>query len=75
MTSIPQLRKDINDLQEKNRELRARIAELESAQPKVIRVPVPGPERIVYRDRFVTEYRDNPDHIEMIRKLKAKQNA
>lgn len=64
MTSIPQLRKDINDLQEKLRARDAEIAALKARDPeivyKTIEVPkqvikvvekeVPGPERVVYRD-------------------------
>jgi hypothetical protein len=131
MTSIPQLRKDITDLQEKLRAAKDRIKELESRKPdtktvyvdkpvqviKRVEVPVPGPvkyvdrekivykekrvevpvEKIVYKEKrvevpkqvikvverevpgpiqYVTkeipgpvEYRDNPKHIEMIRRL------
>lgn len=37
---------------------------------KIIEKDVPGPERIVYRDvPGPVQYRDNPKHIEMIRKL------
>lgn len=121
MATIPQLRKDINDLQSKLRDseralhnervkppvikevvkevripvtktveventdkinaardeirkLKARIKELES-KPPVVKTVVkevevkseekPGP--VVYRDKIV--YRDNPKHIEMIRRL------
>lgn len=45
--SEPQLRKDINELQAKLRESRARIAELEAMPARVItkevQVPTPGP--------------------------------
>lgn len=68
MTSIPQLRKDINDLQRKlwaaDAEVK-RLRELSNAtakvtvQEKIVEVPV-------------IKYVDNPKHIEMIRKL---QNA
>jgi DNA-directed RNA polymerase subunit K/omega len=62
MTSIPQLRKDINDLQEKLRVALARVRELEAApKPPVDNRPV--------------VYVDNPDHIAMIEKLRGKLNA
>jgi hypothetical protein len=64
MTSIPQLRKDINDLQEKLRAAEAEIKRLRDLPPvevvrevkvpervvKVVEKEVPGPERVVYRD-------------------------
>jgi hypothetical protein len=145
MTSIPQLRKDIADLQSQLADARKKIKELESRKPEVktvyvdkpvqvikrVEVPVPGPvkyvdrpvevikekrievpvdrvitrtvtkevpvEKIVYKEKRVevlkqvikvvekevpgpvrhvtkeipgpVEYRDNPKHIEMIRRL------
>jgi hypothetical protein len=97
MTSIPQLRKDITDLQEKLRAAKDKIKELESRKPdtktvyvdkpvqviKRVEVPV---EKIVYKEKRIevpkqvikfvdrevpgpVQYRDNPKHIEMIRRL------
>lgn len=61
--SIPSLRRLVNELQVK-------IRELESRPPVVVEkiVNVAGPERIV--DRLV--YIDNPDHIKMIKTLQGK---
>ena len=60
--SIPKLRRTINELQARIRELEVRPAETV--------------ERVVYRDRIVPTYRDvpvdNPEHIEMIKRLQAK---
>ena len=55
MASIPQLRKDINDLQEKLRTAQSRIAELEAKPPVVVKDYVQSPPevRIVYRDKVV----------------------
>ena len=55
MASIPQLRKDINDLQEKLRTAQYRIAELESKPPVMVKEYVQSPPevRIVYRDKVV----------------------
>lgn len=88
MTSIPQLRKDINDLQAENRRLKDELA-AEKSKPaevkevvkevpkivtKVVEKPVPGPERIIYRDvPGPVQYRDNPRHIAMIRKLQGRE--
>jgi len=46
MTSIPQLRKDINDLQEKLSKANARITELESRKPEVVIKEVNVPYRV-----------------------------
>ncbi len=65
MTSIPQLRKDINDLQAEIRRLKEEL-EIERNKDHVVSVvyrDVPGPVR----------YRDNPKHIEMIRKLQGRK--
>lgn len=71
--SIPSLRRLVNELRAKIRELESRPADVvvnevvrvvETPGPvKVIetRVEIPGPERLVYQD--------NPDHINTIRKL------
>lgn len=76
MTSIPQLRKDIAALQEQVRDLKDKLADERSKPPvtvvKVVEKNVPGPERIVYRDVERVVYRDNPDHIKMIKKLQGK---
>jgi hypothetical protein len=97
MTSIPQLRKDINDLQAKLRAAQNKIKELESRKPDIKTVYVDRPvqvikrvevpvEKIVYKEKLVevpkqvikvveketagpVQYRDNPAHIEMIRRL------
>lgn len=55
MASIPQLRKDINDLQDKLRAAQSRIAELEAMPPVVVKEYIQAePEvRIVYRDRVI----------------------
>ena len=75
MTSIPQLKADINKLQSELATAHARIAELED-RPEVIRelkVPIETV-RIEYRDRepvVVTVYVDNPEHIATIERLQA----
>lgn len=75
MTSIPQLKADINKLQSELAAARARIAELEN-KPEVIRevrVPIETV-RIEYRERepeIVTVYVDNPEHITTIERLQA----
>ena len=76
MTSIPQLRKDINDLQEKLRIANERIAELEAMPPvvreiKVVQDPVVIRETVHIQGSDNTVYVDNPAHIEMIRRLQA----
>lgn len=61
MASIPQLRKDIAELQDEVKRLRMELI-VEKAKPPVIKeVAIKGTEKIVYRD--------NPKHIEMIRRL------
>lgn len=86
MTTIPQLRKDINDLQDQVRRLKIEV-EIERSKPpvvkevvreipkqvvKVVEKEVPGPEIVVFRDVERVVYRDNPKHIAMIRKLQGK---
>lgn len=75
MTSIPQLREDINVLRKKLFDAQKELAKIKSNPPKavetrtvVMEIPV---EKIVYVDRIVTVPVDNPDHIAMIRKLQS----
>lgn len=75
MSSLPQLRADINALQKQLAEARARIAELES-MPEVVReVLVPFETvRVEYIDRApieVVKYVDNPDHLATIAALQS----
>lgn len=76
MSSIPQLRKDINDLQLKLSAAESELAELKSAPPRVIVktevVTVEGKEKIIYIDKPSTVYVDNPALIDTIRKLQEK---
>jgi len=81
MTSIPQLRKDINDLQENLRARDAEIMALKKREPeivyrdrdvprqviKVVEKEVPGPERII--DRI--EYQDYPDTLDKLKKARS----
>ncbi len=84
--SIPQLKKDINDLQVKLASAKARIAELEALPERIVEVKVPMPPEVVieYRDRDVVRVVDrivtvdNPEHIAEIDRLKlllAKEKA
>lgn len=84
--SAPQLRKELADALDALREANAEIERLMSLPPKeviktvdvpsvkvkVVEKDVPGKERIVYRDKVIIQYHDNPKHIAMIKKLRAK---
>lgn len=75
MSSLPQLRADINALQKQLTEARARIAELESMPETVREVMVPFETvRVEYIDRApidVVKYVDNPDHLATIAALQS----
>ena len=69
MPSIPQLQSDINKLQAENRDLKAKVKELEDRG-----------QRVVYREKRIrakgpVQYVDNPEHIKQIEKLRAMLNA
>lgn len=81
MTSIPQLRADINDLQVKLAAALARVKELETAGPIVVTEKVPFETvRIEYRDKVVevpvyvtkTEYVDRVTEVQDTKSLAAK---
>ena len=74
--SIPSLRRKLDDALAEIDRLRRQLADAPAPVVKTVyvdrEVRVPGPERIVYVDRPVVEYVDNPEHIRMIEELQEK---